>query len=612
VYLSYRRLLIRPLIPPTLCHPAFDTPARRVYMSATLGSGGEMERVFGRRAIKRIPIPPGWEKQGTGRRLFCFPQLTTDLAGDPASADAWVAGVIAQHGRAVVMTPDTRTAEAFVTSRLPAGYPVLSAGDVEDDLRVFTRQPAGALVLTNRYDGIDLPDDDCRLVVLAGLPARGDLQERFLHGSLGAVEVLQERIRARIMQGAGRATRNARDFAAVLLLDDDLISYVLRRDVQEAMHPEIHGELEFGYRNSIDVTSAEMLDQLRIFVIHDQKWREVEQDIVAAREQYERLDAPGSAELQKSVSHEVAACDAIWQGEWARALELIRQVLDALRGGRAPQRYAALWNYLAACVAQRLAAQTGDPTLSAAAAKFHSDARAAGRGTTWLSHLAAPAETTTTLAKPVADPLDAQAMDGVLANAARLAKPSVFDTEIVAARAALTGTPSKPYEAALVTLGQLAGAAPSDGDRGNDAAPDATWIFGNFIWVAWEAKSDAKADGELGATDVRQAGGHLRFIAAQRGEAAPGDSPALLMAPQDRIHPSAHAVAEDHLYLVRPDEVVDLFDRLVRAWRTVRARDLAMLSAADLTAVFAAEGALPSQWLPRLRTQPLRLEGEVA
>lgn len=164
----------------------------------------------------------------------------------------------------------------------------------------------------------------------------------------------------------------------------------------------------------------------------------------------------------------------------------------------------------------------------------------------------------------------------------------------------------------MVTLGQLAGAVPTEGDGGNDAAPDATWIFGSTIWVAWEAKSAAKPDGELGANDVRQAGGHLRFIAAQRGESAPGDSPALLMAPQDRIHPSAHAVAENHVYLVRPDEVVDLFDRLVRAWRTARTRDLASLSAANLMPVFAAEGALPTQWLPRLRGQPLRLEGDAA
>jgi hypothetical protein len=248
----------------------------------------------------------------------------------------------------------------------------------------------------------------------------------------------------------------------------------------------------------------------------------------------------------------------------------------------AEQRYAVLWNYLAACIAQRLDAQTDAAALGAAAAKFHSDARAAGRGTTWLSHLAAPVETTSTLTQSTAaDPLDAQAMDGVLANAARIAKPSVFDTEIAAARAALTDTPSKPYEAALVTLGQLAGAVPSDGDHGNAAAPDATWIFGTTIWVTWEAKSDAKPDGELGAGDVRPAGGHLRFVAAQRGEAAPGDSPGLLMTPQKRVRPSAHAVAEDHLYLVRRVEVVDLFDRLVRAWLTARTRDPATVSIID-------------------------------
>jgi hypothetical protein len=606
IFLTHRRLLIRPLIPPTLVHPAFDNPARRIYMSATLGAGGELERIFGRRKIARIPIPEGWEKQGTGRRLFCFPQLTSDLAADPEQIDTWVAEVIAEHGRAIILTPDTRTANAFTHNCLPEDYEVLKADDVEDDLTVFTSEANAALVLNNRYDGIDLPDDHCRLVVLAGLPARGDLQERFLYGSLGAVEVLQERIRARIMQGAGRATRNAKDFAAVLVLDDDLVSYVTRRDVQEAMHPEIHAELEFGYQQSIDTSSAAMQENLRIFAEHDADWREVDQDIVDDREQYERIDAPGTAELQRAVSYEVAACEAIWQGEWSRALDSIRQVLDALRGGQAPQRYAALWNYLASCIAHRLAQQSGDPALGNAATTFYGAARAAGRGTTWLSNLAAPAENWSAPAKPGLDPLDEQAMTGVLANAARLARPAVFDTEVERARAALLAKPHKAYEAALVVLGKLAGATPSEGDGNNDSAPDATWIFSSIVWVVWEAKSEAKPDGELGADDVRQAGGHLRFTAKKRAEAAPGDSPALLMTPQTRIHTSAHAIAESHVYLLRPGDVVDLFDRMVRAWRTARTRDLDSLTPTELAAIFLTEGALPSQWLPRLRVEPVQ------
>lgn len=605
VYLSHRRLLIRPLIPPTLVHHAFDNPAR-VYMSATLGAGGELERIFGRRTIKRIPIPEGWEKQGTGRRLFCFPQLTRDLAAEPEKVDSWIAEVIEDHRRAVVLTPDTRTANAFTDTCLPEDYTVLKANDVEDDLAVFTSEPEAALVLNNRYDGIDLPDDNCRLVILAGLPARGDLQERFLHGSLGAVEVLQERIRARIMQGAGRATRNAKDYAAVLVLDDDLVSYVTRLDVQEAMHPEIHSELKFGYEHSIDSTSDEMLDNLGIFAEHGKEWREVDQDIIDDRERYGRVDAPGAADLQRAVRHEVAACDAIWQGDWSRALDSIRKVLDALRGGRASQRYAALWNYLASCIAHRLAGQTGDTALSSAATKYYADARSAGRGTTWLNTLAAPADSGTAPERPDLDPLDEQAMNGVLANAARLAKPTVFDTETHRTRAALLDTPHKPYETALVVLGQLAGAVPSEGDSNNNSAPDAIWIFGSMLWIAWEAKSEAKPDGELGAEDVRQAGGHLRFTATKRAEAAPGDSSALLMTPQARIHRSAHAVAESHVHLVRPEQVVDLFDRLVRAWRTARTRNLATLSTADLAAIFAAADALPTQWLPTLRTEPLQ------
>jgi hypothetical protein len=606
VYASYRRLLIRPLITPTSVHRAFSDPMRRIYMSATLGVGGELERCFGRRKIVRIPIPKGWEKQGTGRRLFCFPEVTTDLSTEPDAVDAWVAKVIADHGRALVLTPDKRTAGAFTDRRLPAGYKVLEATDVEDDLGEFTSQPAAALVVSNRYDGIDLPDDNCRLVVLDGLPARGDLQERFLYESLGALEVLQERIRARIVQGAGRATRNSRDYAAVLLLGSGLISYATRRDVQDAMRPEIHAELKFGFENSLDISSDVMIENLQLFRDHGEAWREAETDIVADRDRFDQISPPGSAELQAAAPHEVAAWEAIWQGDWAGALSHARSVLDALSGGKAPQRYAALWNYLASCLALRLARQTGDASLTAASTAFYHAARVAGRGTTWLAHLAAPAESVQAAEAPAADPLDRLAITGVLHELNSLGRPAVFDTQVTEVRSSLMGTDSRPYEAALVTLGRFAGASHSEGSGGADAAPDAIWIFNRMMWVAWEAKSEADPGGELAPRHASQAGGHLRYTEGKRAEAPPGDSVSLILTPQHRVHPAARTIAEDHVFLVHPTEVLDLFDRLVRAWRSVRARNSSSLAPADALAIFSAEEALPSQWLPKLRQRPLR------
>lgn len=605
VYASYRAVLLRPLVSPTSFHPAFENPGRRVYMSATLGAGGELERAFGRRQIARIPIPRGWENQATGRRFFCFPQITVDLARAPEGLPAWTQSVIKEHGRVAVLAPDGRTADSFVAKYVPDGYTILGGSDVEEDLTAFTGNPAAALVLSNRYDGIDLPNDDCRLVVLVGLPARGDLQERFLHGSLGALEVLQERIRARIVQGAGRASRNSRDYSAVLVLGTDLTSYLTRDDVQGALHPEIHAELTFGLENSLQVASGEVAENLRTFAEHGPAWREVEVDIVADRDNFTRKDPVGAAQLHAAAGLEVAAWEAVWQGDWPRALEQARQVLDALRGGRVPQRYAALWNYLAAGWALRVGAQSGDDKLLEVSQRYYRDAQASARGTTWLSHLSAPTDREDHDNEHAVDKVDLAASEAILDDLVRLGRPVNFEPTVAETRSGLLATEATPYEKALVVLGRFAGARDSVGNGNASAAPDATWVFSSELWVLWEAKSDAKPEGELGPNDVRQAGSHVRYAEQTRGVAAPSGSLSLLVTPQSTVHPAARSVAEPHVYLVRPAEVLELLDALVRAWRAIRSRGAAAVGVDGVLDALRTEGALPSQWLPRLQHLPV-------
>lgn len=78
LYLSSNDILLRPLIPPTWTHNAFDRPKQRIYMSATLGAGGDLERLFGRKKVQRLPVPEGWNQQGIGRRFFLFPEMSLD------------------------------------------------------------------------------------------------------------------------------------------------------------------------------------------------------------------------------------------------------------------------------------------------------------------------------------------------------------------------------------------------------------------------------------------------------------------------------------------------------------------------------------------------------
>lgn len=608
VYASYRQIQIRPFIPPTHSHKAFESPQQRLYMSATLGEGGELERSFGRQKISRIPSPKEWETRGTGHRFFMFPELTSDLSKEKAGTAAWVSSMIRQAGRAIVLTPDVRSASVF-EKWISGNHQVFHAADIEDDLSVFTEAQDALLVLTNRYDGIDLPDDDCRLVIIFGLPARGDSQERFLAGALGAMEVLQERVRARIVQGAGRATRNSDDYAAVVMLGDDLASFCTRRDVLSAMRPEVNAEISFGLENSLGTSSAEMTENFQAFLSQGEDWEDAEDDLTLRRSEAERAHPPGTQELGAAVAYEVAAYQALWQGELDRTLDNVRRAIDRLTGGRAPQRYAAFWNYMAASWSLLHFQQGGEGALKETSRAYFLAARSSGRGTMWLSHMAAPSERNTLQAESPGelDPLDVAAARRILAALPRLGRAGSFDGEISRMRAQLLATEASPYEEALVFLGTLLGAE-SSGNRGATAAPDASWVFDTISWVGWEAKSNAETAGELGAGDVRQAGSHLRYIRAERDEAIPSDSVTFLMTPQTRVHPSAKAVAEDHVFLVRPVQVIELFDAAVTAWRKIRSRGQNSLDESDVIAALTEAKALPSTLITRLATKPLNVK----
>ena len=89
-YVSWDQIYIRPYIPPTLTHRPFAEASQRIYMSATLGSGGELERITGINQIKRIQTPKTYLKHGIGRRLFLFP----DLVKEETEYESWLVKLI--------------------------------------------------------------------------------------------------------------------------------------------------------------------------------------------------------------------------------------------------------------------------------------------------------------------------------------------------------------------------------------------------------------------------------------------------------------------------------------------------------------------------------------
>lgn len=347
VYLSPQDILIRPLLPPTFSHTPFNAAKQRIYMSATLGAGGDLERLTGRKNIHRIAAPKGWDTQGVGRRFFIFPEMSL--------SDEETTGLCMQlmkrAGRSVVLVPSTSMANSIseqVTNQIE--YPIYRVQDIENSKDGFVAAPKAVAVVANRYDGVDFSGDECRLLFIEGLPKAMNSQERFLMSRMAANTLFNERIQTRVVQAIGRCTRSLEDYSAVVVTGDNLPDYLSDIRRRKFFHPELQAEIDFGVRQSKDTDAANILENFDIFLANGKAWEDANRTIVEARRRLHQESLPAITNLTAAVQHEIDYQTALWRADYARAMGFAEQALGALtvpdvRG------YRALWHYLAGSAA---------------------------------------------------------------------------------------------------------------------------------------------------------------------------------------------------------------------------------------------------------------------
>lgn len=469
LYYTSNSILIRPLIVPTKSFAPFQNARQRIYMSATLGEGGDLERIFGREKIDRIPAPEGWDKQGIGRRFFVFPMRKWDEATSLNCAISW----ITKFDRALVLTPRNCDADKVreAIGALPAmqGHTLFDAAQLEASKKSFTQAGSAIAVLANRYDGIDLIGDECRYLIIYGLPESTNLQERFIISRLGASILFQVRIRTRITQAVGRCTRSSTDYALVVIIGDKVHQYFHMPEKRETLHPELQAEVNFGVEQSKVNNPSELGDNIDIFVAHGPEWKTADNHILETRDELTQSPILSASPLGNSVVHEVKFHDALWSGDFDRALSSAKDVLASLAGGHDLKGYSALWNYLAGSAAY----QAGQKSV---AQEHFSAAFSCASTLPWLKQIQKLLSNQTQEA-----PIDViygeriERIEGVLERFGKSGSVKI-EKYFQAIREGLSSMKAKPFEEAQVKLGRLIGFESGNTERPGD--PDPWWIFG--------------------------------------------------------------------------------------------------------------------------------------
>lgn len=506
LYMSVNEILIRPLIPPTWCHAPFSNAKQRIFMSATLGSGGDLERLTGRINIIRLGIPEGWNRHGNGRRFFVFPEKS--LNEDECKALRRT--LMQEAGRSLVLTPNNELADMIIRDITETiKYPIFSAKDLETGRSDFVNQKPAVAIVANRYDGIDFPDDDCRLLFVEGLPRATNLQERFLMSRMGANILFNERIQTRILQAIGRCTRSLNDYSAVIVTGEDLPTYLTDRNRRRFFHPELQAELEFGINQSSDIRPSDIIDNFRLFLKHEEEWEDANDVILDTRNNSQQECFPAMDELSDIVKYEITWQKALWNQDYIEAYEAARDVLGGLRSSDL-RGYRALWHYLAGSAAE-LAVKSGDISFETTARHQFSKAKIAANGIPWLISLARKKIHTVTqedldqsLIMLQIENIENQLQKlGTIHNRAFSAKENEIRDGI---------NDGFLFEQAQVQLGIHLGF--SANKKEEDASPDPWWMLGNYI-IVFEDHANAKGtESVIDATKARQAASHPDWIMA--------------------------------------------------------------------------------------------------
>ncbi len=598
VYLSYGGIQVRPIIPPTSENKIFAKARQRVYLSATLGSAGELERAFGRTSIVRMPLKSRTAPR-SGRRLFVFPDL---VAGSDSLG--LTKRIVALTDKALVLSQDTTERAKNAAAELAGdGVPVLGKDDLESSgLEVFAAAKTGVLGLANRYDGMDLPDDACRIVVMDGKPDAVGLQERFLSERAEANSALSERIRTRVVQGAGRSTRGPNDFAVVVIRGTDLTKYFARQENIAALEPELQAEVMFGWENSRGIAADVIIENVETFLTHDADWRTGGEEMVAEfLEEAKKIEPAAAAPLGKAAPLEVEAWQLAYAGDWVAASEKLQEAVtqvapEATRGYRGLLLYiAGVWMHLG----------SQDETQRGKARALIRDAQKASNRGTWLREMAPLAGA----AEGELEPMDVGDVNQIVARLRAELRTNTIKVELAEMQAALAQDEANEFERGLTALGAFLGASASK-PKGQ-ARADTAWEWGTAMWMTIEAKSEEHDDGLLPVKDIRQANTQMDQLAADRGmDSAPAGSPIVLLSARLAVDPQHAPIANPNVYLCPPAVLSAIAADLAIVWTDLLTTAAGKLTEADqkkhVRATLVDNGCLPSQVVDRLTQTRIR------
>lgn len=320
---------IEPHIPPLTAFGSYADASHRIFMSATVTDDAFLIKGLQLKP-ETIIHPLTYSKEGwSGEKMVLLPSLIhEELDRERIVKGYAVPKPKRRHGVVALATAFARVKDWESYGAVVADKE--SVGEVIDDLRKGEYEKA--VVLVNRYDGIDLPDDTCRMLIFDGKPYSESLIDLYEEACRPeSVATLMRTVRT-VEQGMGRSVRGEKDYSVVIIVGSDLTRLVRDRESRKFLSSQMSRQIEIGLeiaemaKQDIEAgeTPANALNGLvRQCLQRDEDWK------AFYVEQMAKVKPSGANErVLRAYAAELAAEQAYRDGDYATAAESLQKLLD--------------------------------------------------------------------------------------------------------------------------------------------------------------------------------------------------------------------------------------------------------------------------------------------
>lgn len=232
---------ISPYILPIGKFGAFANASHRVFMSATISNDSFFIRDLG---IEKevVESPLTYNKKWSGEKMILIPSLV-DGSLTREEVVKWVAAWRNMHYGVVAITPSDWHTKIWAK----IGATLVNAQNLNAEVENLKQGSfANPLVMAAKYDGVDLPDNMCRVLIIDSLPINETITERNVENCIPNSTFTRIKTAQTIEQGLGRAVRGEKDYCAILMLGNDLVKQIRYRGSRNYLSPQTRKQIDIG------------------------------------------------------------------------------------------------------------------------------------------------------------------------------------------------------------------------------------------------------------------------------------------------------------------------------------------------------------------------------